>query len=49
VGSAYPITETTFTDATLSEDELDFNLEAQCYFAVRLGSGHGICSCGTGD
>jgi hypothetical protein len=49
VGAAYPITETAFTDATLSEQELDFNLEEQCSFAQRLGSGHAICSCGTGD
>jgi hypothetical protein len=49
VGSAYPITETAFTDATLSDQELDFNLEEQCAFAQRLGSGKGVCSCGTGD
>jgi len=49
VGSAYPVTETEFSDATLSAQELSFNLEEQCYFAERLGSGHGICSCGTGD
>ncbi|HXX00707.1 MAG TPA: hypothetical protein VEJ00_05800 [Candidatus Acidoferrales bacterium] len=49
VGSAYPVTETEFSDATLSEQEFSFNLEEQCYFAERLGSGHGICSCGTGD
>jgi len=49
VGSAYPITETAFTNATLSGQELDFNLEEQCSFAQRLVSGKGICSCGTGD
>jgi len=49
VGTAYPVTETEFSDATLSAEELSFNLEAQCYFVERLGSGHGICSCGTGD
>jgi len=49
VGSAYPVTETPFSNATLSEQELSFNLIAQCSFAQRLGSGHGICSCGTGD
>ncbi|HXX02456.1 MAG TPA: hypothetical protein VEJ00_14665, partial [Candidatus Acidoferrales bacterium] len=49
VGSAYPVTETEFSDATLSAQELSFNLEEQCYFAERLGSGHGICSCGYGD
>ncbi|HTC74115.1 MAG TPA: hypothetical protein VK684_00975 [Edaphobacter sp.] len=49
VGTAYPITETAFTDATLSEDEFFFNLNEQCLFAERLGSGKGVCSCGTGD
>jgi hypothetical protein len=49
VGTAYPITETAFTDATLSEEEFFFNLNEQCLFAERLGSGKGICSCGTGD
>jgi hypothetical protein len=49
VGTAYPITETEFTNATLSEAEAEFNLFEQCVFVQRLGSGHGICSCGTGD
>jgi len=49
VGTAYPETETAFTDATLSETEFVFNLEEQCSFVQRLGSGHGVCSCGTGD
>jgi hypothetical protein len=49
VGTAYPITETAFTDATLSQQEAEFNLFEQCVFAQRLGSGHAICSCGTGD
>jgi hypothetical protein len=49
VGASYPITETAFTNATLSEEEFFFNLEEQCSFAQRLGSGHAICSCGTGD
>jgi len=48
VGSAYPITETESSDATLSAGELA-SLQADCYFVQRLGSGHGICSCGTGD
>jgi hypothetical protein len=48
VGTAYPITETAFSDATLSAGELS-SLQADCYFINRLGSGHGICSCGTGD
>jgi hypothetical protein len=49
VGPAYPVTETEFTDATLSAEELSFNLEEQCSFVQRLGSGKGVCSCGTGD
>jgi len=49
VGTSYPVTETPFTDATLSEEELEFNLIEQCSFAQRLGSGHAVCSCGTGD
>jgi hypothetical protein len=49
VGTAYPVTETEFSDATLSEEELSFNLQEQCSFAQRLGSGKGICTCGTGD
>jgi hypothetical protein len=49
VGAAYPITETPFTDATLSEAEFGGNLIEQCSFAQRLGSGKGICTCGTGD
>jgi hypothetical protein len=48
VGTAYPITETEFSDATLSAGELA-SLQADCYFVNRLGSGRGICSCGTGD
>jgi hypothetical protein len=49
VGTAYPETETAFSDATLSGEEFEFNLIEQCAFAQRLGSGHAICSCGTGD
>jgi hypothetical protein len=49
VGTAYPETETPFTNADLSQQELSFNLIEQCSFAQRLGSGHAICSCGTGD
>jgi len=47
VGSAYPITETPFTDAT-SGDDFE-SLLFDCQFAIQLGSGHGVCSCGTGD
>jgi hypothetical protein len=49
VGTAYPVTETEFTDASLSAEELGFNLEEQCSFVQRLGSGKGVCSCGSGD
>jgi hypothetical protein len=48
VGTGYPMTETAFTDVGLSDGELG-NLQNDCYFIERLGSGHGICSCGTGD
>ncbi len=48
VGTAFPITETEFSDSTLGATELA-NLQAQCAFIGILGSGQGICSCGTGD
>jgi hypothetical protein len=48
VGAAYPITETESSDSTLGATELA-NLQAQCAFINILGSGQGICSCGTGD
>ena len=48
VGAAFPITETEFSDSTLGATELA-NLQAQCAFIGILGSGHGVCSCGTGD
>jgi hypothetical protein len=48
VGASWPITETEFSDSTLGATELA-NLQAQCAFVNILGSGHGICSCGTGD
>jgi hypothetical protein len=48
VGTAYPITETESSEATLGATELA-NLQALCFFLNLLGSGHGICSCGTGD
>ena len=48
VGAAYPITETAFSDAQYNLGELN-SLVSDCYFVERLGSGHGICSCGTGD
>jgi hypothetical protein len=48
VGTAYPITETESSDSTLGATELA-NLQAQCAFINILGSGQGVCSCGTGD
>jgi len=48
VVTTFPITETEFSDSTLGATELA-NLQAQCSFIGILGSGHGICSCGTGD
>jgi hypothetical protein len=48
VGAAYPITETESSDSTLGATELA-NLQAQCAFIGILGSGHGLCTCGTGD
>jgi hypothetical protein len=49
VGTAYPITETPFTDATINDGEFGVNLVEQCFFAQRLGSGKAVCTCGTGD
>jgi hypothetical protein len=48
VNGAYPITETESSDSTLGATELA-NLQAQCSFAQTLGSGQGICTCGSGD
>jgi hypothetical protein len=48
VGAAFPITETESSNSTLGATELA-NLQAQCAFINILGSGQGICSCGTGD
>jgi len=48
VGTSWPITETEASDSTLGATELA-NLQAQCAFVNILGSGQGICSCGTGD
>jgi len=46
VGTAYPITETESSDSTLGTTELA-SLQAQCAFVNMLGSGHGICTCGS--
>jgi len=48
VGGTYPITETAFSDATASPAEVQLATE-ECFFTIRLGSGQGVCSCGTGD
>ena len=48
VGTAYPITETAFSIIDPGIYEFG-NVVEDCYFIARLGSGHGICSCGTGD
>jgi hypothetical protein len=44
----WPVTETESSDSTLGAAELSA-LQKQCAFINVLGSGHGICSCGTGD
>jgi hypothetical protein len=48
IATAFPITETEFSASTLGATELA-NLQAQCAFIGILGSGHGVCTCGTGD
>jgi hypothetical protein len=47
-GLIWPVTETESSDSTLGATELA-NLQAQCSFINILGSGAGVCSCGTGD
>jgi len=47
-GLIWPVTETESSDSPLGATELA-NLQAQCAFISILGSGHGVCSCGTGD
>ena len=42
------ITETASQDATLSTGEVT-RLQAECYAVQLDGSGHGVCTCGTGD
>jgi len=46
--TTYGVTETNFQPSTLGATELA-NLQAQCAFIHILGSGQGICTCGTGD
>jgi hypothetical protein len=45
--SNFTITETASQDSTLSKQEL-FNLGAQCSSILLVGSGKGICTCGSG-
>jgi hypothetical protein len=45
---AYTITEGESQQAALSSGEVA-SLDAGCAAIVREGSGHGICTCGTGD
>jgi len=44
----YVVTETTFQSATLSSAEVS-SLQSGCSAIVLEGSGHGICTCGTGS
>jgi hypothetical protein len=46
--TTYTITETASQDATLSSTEAG-NLESECRSIHNVGSGSGICTCGTGD
>jgi len=48
IQSASSITETAATDATFSINEL-YRLNAECNAIVLDGSGHGVCTCGTGE
>ncbi|MGA2880600.1 MAG: hypothetical protein ABSG13_16765 [Bryobacteraceae bacterium] len=41
-------TETEFSDSNLSAGELS-SLKSKCAAIINTGSGHGICTCGTGD
>ena len=44
VGTAFPITEDRGDEELLSPQELS-TLQGDCAFAIRLGSGFGVCSC----
>jgi len=44
----FAVTETSSQDATLSAGEVT-RLQAECTAVKIAGSGHGICSCGSGD
>ena len=47
VAGAYPITETAFDDSVLSSGEITRDIVG-CHFIKVLGSGRGVCSCGSG-
>lgn len=46
--STFAVTETASQDATLSSTEQG-RLGSECYAIQLVGSGKGVCSCGTGD
>ena len=46
--SNFSVTETSSVDATLSAGEIN-RLAAQCRGIALVGSGSGVCRCGTGD
>jgi hypothetical protein len=48
IQTGFAITETASQDATLSTGEVT-RLQAECTAVQLDGSGHGICTCGTGD
>jgi hypothetical protein len=47
VGGSYPATAEEFQDSTLVPWELAY-LQRQCFQVRQLGSGRGVCSCGSG-
>jgi hypothetical protein len=48
IQTGFAITETASQDATLSTGEVT-RLQAECTAVQLDGSGHGVCTCGTGD
>ena len=44
VGGTFPVSVTQNSPSTLSTAEL-VTLESDCFFATRIGSGQGVCSC----
>ena len=45
---SYPATAAEFQDSTLASWELAYD-QQQCFLLRQLGSGRGVCHCGTGD